>query len=80
MSGGTSRPLRWRLRVTEDCGGCGMCTRVAPRAFHLVDGRAQARHGEVAPDDAVSAAAELCPMNAIEVLDANTGAGVTPAL
>jgi ferredoxin len=45
----------------------------APRYFHLVDGLSQARHSEVDPDDAVLAAAELCPMNAIEVVDADTG-------
>jgi ferredoxin len=80
VSGGASQPLRWRMRVTENCVGCGMCARVAPRYFHLVDGYAQARHREADPDDAVIAAAELCPMNAIEVLDVDTGAVATPTL
>lgn len=79
MSGGTTLPRRWRVEVTENCVGCGMCAVAAPRYFHLVDGHSQARHSEVDPDDAVSAAAELCPMNAIKVFDADTGAEVTPS-
>ncbi|MFY0567591.1 ferredoxin [Archangium lansingense] len=66
------------MRVTENCGGCGMCVMAAPRYFHLVDGLSQALLSEVDPDDAVLAAAELCPMTAIEVFDADTGAAVTP--
>lgn|GEM_PF-1720735 len=78
VSGGTSLPRRWRVEVTEHCVGCGMCVMAAPRYFHLVDGHSQARHSEVDPDDAVIAAAELCPTNAIKVVDADTGAEVTP--
>ncbi len=78
MSGGPTRPTRWRVEVTTDCLGSGVCVVAARRYFHLVDGHSQTRQGEVEPDDAVLAAAELCPMNAIEVFDADTGAEVTP--
>ena len=78
MRGDPTRPARWRVEVTADCLGSGMCVTAAHRYFHLVDGHSQARHGEVEPDDAVIAAAELCPMNAIEVFDADTGAEVAP--
>jgi len=78
VSGETSQPRRWRVRVTEKCGGCGTCVMTARRYFQLVDGYSQARLSEIEPDDAVLAAAELCPMSAIEVVDADTGAEVTP--
>ncbi|MDY7231195.1 ferredoxin [Hyalangium rubrum] len=78
MSAGTSLPRRWRVRVTESCAGCGLCVIAADRYFHLVDDYSQAQHTEVDPDEAVIAAAELCPMNAIEVVDAETGAEVVP--
>ncbi|WP_375773532.1 ferredoxin [Archangium gephyra] len=78
MSAETSLPRRWRVRVTENCAGCGTCVMTAHRYFHLVDGYSQARNSEIEPDDAVIAAAELCPMTAIEVVDADTGAEVTP--
>lgn len=69
---------RWRVEVTTDCLGSGLCVIAARRSFHLVDGHSRTRHGEVEPDEAVIAAAELCPMNAIRVFDADTGAEVGP--
>jgi ferredoxin len=78
VSGDRTRPARWGVEVTTDCIGSGMCVIAARRYFHLVDGHSQTRHGVVEPDDAVIAAAELCPMNAIEVFDADTGAEVAP--
>jgi ferredoxin len=78
VSGGPTRPTRWRVEVATDCLGSGMCVVAASRYFHLVDGHSRAQHRQVEPDDAVLAAAELCPINAIEVFDADTGAEVIP--
>jgi ferredoxin len=78
VSGEPSRPARWRVEVSADCLGSGMCVVTARRHFQLVDGHSHARHGEVEPDDAVIAAAQLCPMSAITVFDADTGDEVAP--
>jgi ferredoxin len=71
-------PARWRVEVTRDCVGSGLCVMTAPRYFHLVGGSSRPRQGEVEADETVFAAADLCPMNAIEVLDTRTGAEVAP--
>lgn len=78
MSGEPTEPGRWRLEVTTDCVGSGMCVMTARRYFHLVDGYSRPRHDEVEPDDNVVAAAELCPMSAVRVFDADTSVEVAP--
>jgi ferredoxin len=78
VTGDAGGPARWRVEVTADCLGSGLCVIAARRHFHLVDGHSRTRHAEVEPDDAVLAAAELCPMSAIGLFDADTGAAVAP--
>lgn len=77
----TRRPARsdaWRVEVTPDCVGSGMCLATAPGYFHLVDGFSAPRSEVVPPHDVLIAAADLCPMSAIVVRDA-TGHEVTTA-
>lgn len=66
----------WRVEVTPDCVGSGMCLATAPGYFHLVDGFSAPPSEVVPPHDSLVAAAELCPMGAIVVRDA-TGHEVT---
>ena len=56
--------------VNEDCIGCGMCEGVCPEVFHL-NGSGMS---EVVGDadlhaDKVQEAAEICPTNAIEIVE-----------
>ena len=57
-----------KTTVNEDCIGCGMCEGVCPEVFQL-NGSGMS---EVVGDpnlhaDKVQEAAEICPVNAIEV-------------
>jgi len=64
----------WRVTVNDRCVGSGSCIGIAPRHFRLDDvDQSYAVDTEVAPDDAVLDAAALCPMEAILVIDMETG-------
>ena len=71
---------RWLLEVDHRvCAGSGMCVGLAPAAFELASARqASPKVAEVDPDDAVLEAAENCPVEAITITDAVTGAAVFP--
>jgi ferredoxin len=61
------------------CVGSGMCVGHAPAAFELASGRQSSpKVAEVDPDDAVLEAAENCPVEAITITVAVTGAAVFP--
>ncbi|MEV6931070.1 ferredoxin [Dactylosporangium sp. NPDC051485] len=68
----------WRISVNRTCVGSGSCTGLAPGHFELsdADGRSHPVHPDVAPDEAVLDAVASCPMEAIEVIDLETGAPV----
>jgi ferredoxin len=67
----------WRLEISHTCVGSGVCVVTAPRHFQLEAGYSQpVRADVVADDDAVVAAAELCPMGAILVSERDTGRSV----
>ena len=68
-----STPRPWRVEVTDACVGSGMCIATSPEYFDLVDGFSRPRVAYVVPDEAVIAAADLCPMGAIRVTDTGTG-------
>ncbi len=67
----TARP--WQIEVSHSCVGSGQCTAAAPGHFRLVDGHSVPVAQNVAADDAVMGAAELCPVGAITVRDRETG-------
>jgi ferredoxin len=71
---------RWLLEVDHGvCVGSGMCVGHAPAAFELASARqSRPKAAEVDPDDAVLEAAEYCPVEAITIADAVTGAAVFP--
>jgi ferredoxin len=71
----------WKLSVSPACIGSGVCAGTAPRHFEIgPDGHSHPLASAVEPDDAVLGAAASCPMEAITVTDAETGATVEPFL
>ncbi|MBI0299936.1 ferredoxin [Streptomyces sp. PRKS01-29] len=71
---------RWRIEVDRGvCIGSGMCVSTAPGGFRL-DGARQSHpvETEAKPSEAVLAAAEGCPVEAIALRLAETGEQVFP--
>jgi ferredoxin len=69
----------WRVEVSGDCIGSGVCAGTAPRHFALgEDNRSHPLSSPVAADEAVLDAAASCPMEAIRVTDADTGEEIQP--
>ena len=70
--------MTWRLRVDgELCIGSGMCVGTAPGRFALNDEQRSWPVSELIPhDEQVLDAAVSCPVEAIRVTDAATGAPV----
>ena len=57
-----------KTRVNEDCIGCGMCVEVCPEVFQINgDGYSHVVGDPDNCSDCVYQAAEICPVNAIEV-------------
>lgn len=63
----------WVIHVdAERCDGTGLCVGTAPEHFELDDtGHSRPKVSPVAPDEAITAAVECCPMEAISVTDAS---------
>ncbi len=56
-----------RVKVNEDCIGCGLCASMCPDVFQMEGDRSQAiSNSELYREQAVEAAA-ACPVAAIEV-------------
>ncbi|MEU3838587.1 ferredoxin [Streptomyces sp. NPDC028635] len=69
------RTTRWRVEADHGvCIGTGICAGVAPQRFQVVDGRSVPPAGELEPDEDVLDAVESCPVEALRVRDAVTGA------
>ena len=76
MAGFDKLERMWRITVDHTCIGSGSCTGIAPDRFELdeVKGRAFPVNQDVAPDDeSVLDALASCPMEAISVVDLETG-------
>jgi ferredoxin len=70
---------RWRISVDRDtCIGSAVCVGTVPGRFKLVGDRSAPVDEVIEPDDEVVGAAESCPMEAIRVLDADTGEVIAP--
>lgn len=71
--------MSWLVEVDGDtCIGSGMCVGTASEHFELRDGISCPLHTEVDPSDDVVDAAESCPVEAITVRDAESGAVLAP--
>lgn len=59
-----------KTNVNNDCIGCGMCEGVCPEVFQLnASGMSEVVGDADLHADKVMEAAEICPVNAIEVVD-----------
>ncbi|NJQ04497.1 ferredoxin [Streptomyces lonarensis] len=70
----------WRVEVDRSrCVGSTICVSTAPGVFTLrEDGQSRVVRAEVAPDARILRAAELCPLEAIAVVDGVSGDLVAP--
>jgi len=66
---------RWVVAVDKNtCIGSAMCVGIAPGRFELDERqRSGPVTAEIDPDEAVRDAAASCPMEAISLVDADTG-------
>ncbi len=64
----------WRVTVNDTCISSAMCLGTAPEHFQF-DERQRSRpvQSEIEPNDLVRAAAANCPMEAILVVDLDSG-------
>jgi ferredoxin len=70
---------RWAVTVDFDrCAGSGMCAGLAAHHFGFDGGRSRPPAGPLDADEAVIAAAECCPMEAITVTEAGSGRPIFP--
>lgn len=71
---------KWRVEVDRSvCIGSGMCVGGAPHDFTLDSGRKSYPVHEVTDSsEAIMDAAESCPVEAITIVDAETGEAVFP--
>ena len=69
---------RWRLTITEDCIGSGLCFGNSAEYFQMVDGFSQPVHDVVDPSFELYDIAYQCPMEAILLTDAETGVPLLP--
>lgn len=55
--------------VNANCISCGLCVSLCPSVFFITDGGTAAANRDIAPEaeDQVQAAADSCPVSAIEV-------------
>ncbi|MFF2625457.1 ferredoxin [Kitasatospora griseola] len=71
---------RWRLEADHhSCAGTGICAGIAPDHFRVVDGRTVLSAEETRPDETLRDAVESCPMEALRILDADSGEVVAPS-
>ena len=71
--------MSYRVQIDSGlCIGTSQCTEVAPDAFTMNEDRTLALLRPTAPDKAILVGAASCPVEAILVFDADTGAPVNP--
>ena len=69
----------WRVAVDRDvCIGSGMCASLDPAHFQLVDHKSSPVNELTDPSEDAVDAAENCPVEAILITDAATGATIAP--
>ncbi|MEH0972253.1 ferredoxin [Micromonospora sp. CPCC 205546] len=78
MSANADDQAAWRLTVDSPrCVSSGFCIGSAPEHFTM-EPVSRPKADLVAPADAVLEAADFCPVEAISVFDARTGAQIAP--
>ncbi|MFG2616885.1 ferredoxin [Streptomyces sp. NPDC048507] len=71
--------VNWTVRVDAGlCMGSGICAGTAPDVFVLEDDHARPRAERVAARERILEAADMCPAQAITVLDGATVIGPRP--
>ncbi|HCT76359.1 MAG TPA: cytochrome [Micromonosporaceae bacterium] len=72
--------MLWKIEADRHvCLGTGMCAGSAPEYFELDEtGRVQVLHSNIEPNEAVTDAASLCPVEAIRVREAASGKTLAP--
>jgi ferredoxin len=66
--------MMWRVAVDHTCIGSGSCVGISPAHFALgEDNRSHPLRAEIEPDEAVLDAVASCPVEAITVVDLDTG-------
>ena len=69
----------WRVHVDSACIGSGSCVGIAPAHFELGDdARSHPLVAETEPDETVLDAVASCPVEAIMIVDTETGEAVEP--
>lgn len=68
----------WRLTITGDCIGSGLCFGNSAEYFRMVDGFSQPVREVVEPSFELYDIAYQCPMEAIQLTDAETGVSLLP--
>ena len=65
----------WRITVTHECIASGVCVGIAPDRFELDDAAGQTHPitPDVEPGERILDAVASCPMEAISVVDLETG-------
>ena len=70
---------RWHITVDKGtCIGSAVCVGTAPNRFALNGATSEPIDPEVDPDEDVLGAAESCPMEAIRVVEVDTGKVLAP--
>lgn len=69
----------WRVSVdARRCIGSGLCAAGAPKFFTLDGNHAVPIQPVIEPDEQVLDIADLCPMEAIQVVHADDGSQIAP--
>lgn len=56
-----------KLKVNENCIGCGMCVAIDPSHFEIEDGLSVATNSDNLDSEDLKNAIDSCPVSAIEV-------------
>ncbi|HEX3788251.1 MAG TPA: ferredoxin [Pseudonocardiaceae bacterium] len=69
---------RWQISVGEACIGSAVCAGTLPNRFTIVGDRSVPVDSEIDPDQEVLDTAEACPMEAIRVVEKESGRVLAP--
>lgn len=58
--------MSYKVKVNDDCIGCGACVGVCGEVFEMVDGKSVPKVSET-DNECVKEAQEVCPVSAIEI-------------